>query len=393
MSDLTFDQWLYDQAKNEPVELSKDEVIRYVASILDIGATKENAALDPISGLVVKLSPLGQPKSTNARWRMLSKVVDQIPKELWRGQKQPDGTVISGVLTSINFAPIFQDLIDKKEFSSTQENEAKKSVPIAEKTYTDLQSAKATAGLPTGDGSTTMPGSQYFSPSAFQGTAQEFAQANIDTTLADLGFDETLRFSFRNLIGGAPADPTEGYDVAKAPAFLYSLSAEQLGKLSGALQRAGYFDLVGSVPNDPTDNRDRAIRTAWDLFLVDVVAAGKQAKPQDVLNSRIQANMKDQMPFGATYADPATLRTMANEFGRALIDRNLTAQEQDSFIAVARQWEKEAIRKFGIGQDKGTFTTDQDRVDVQSRAELYFQRNYATTIAKNLLSEWASGFK
>lgn len=240
-------------------------------------------------------------------------------------------------------------------------------------------------------GNQTLPGQPGWSPTMAEDmTAQEWARTNIDTTLADLGFDESLRFTFKGLVAGTPVGPDGGYDVYKASSFIYDLTPDQLGKLSDSMRRAGYFDRVGGLPRDPTDNRDQQIRMAWDMFLVDVVAAGEEASPQDVLNNRINGRQQQQMPAGATYADEATLRRMANEFGRSIVGRNLTLDEQTSFLRKAREWEKEAILEFGVGQDSPSFTQDSERVDVQSRAELYFQNEFALESSKTALWDWAA---
>lgn len=223
-------------------------------------------------------------------------------------------------------------------------------------------------------------------------TAQEYAQTFVDTTLADLGFDEALRFNLSGLVNGSPVGPDGGYDVYKAPQFIYGLSADQLTKLQSSLQAAGYFDLVGDTPRFG-DNRDRATRLAWDQFLVDVVAAGEQASPQDVLNNRIAMQDNKTMPTGATYADQATLRQMANEFGRAIVGRNLTITEQQDFLNKAREWEKEAVLRFGVAQDSPSLASDTERVDIQSRAELYFQDQFNVEAGRVALSEWAAKFK
>jgi hypothetical protein len=238
------------------------------------------------------------------------------------------------------------------------------------------------------------PGQAGFDAAAAVGdmTAQEYAQSFVDTTLADLGFDEALRFNLTGLVNGSPVGPDGGYDVYKAPQFLYGLTPDQLTKLQSSLQAAGYFDSVGDTPRFG-DNRDRATRLAWDLFLVDVVAAGEQASPQDVLNNRITMQGNKTMPVGGTYADQATLRQMANEFGRAIVGRNLTIAEQQDFLNKAREWEKEAVLRFGVGQDTPSLATDTERVDIQSRAELYFQDQFNIEAGRVALSEWAAQFK
>lgn len=218
-------------------------------------------------------------------------------------------------------------------------------------------------------------------------SAQEYANLYVDTTLSDLGFDQTLTFGFKGFMAGQTSEKLEGLRWDEAGRFLSNLSADEVARVQDALERAGYFDRVGQPYVLPGDSRDAATRTAWQYFLVDAVAAGEQSTPQDVLNDRIQM-MQGERRKAPDFApkDIATLRSLANEFGRALVGRNLDEAELNGFIAKAREWEIEGAQAL-------TFAQEQEKVDLTARAEQYFDERFKVEQAAQGMTEWLERFK
>jgi len=218
-------------------------------------------------------------------------------------------------------------------------------------------------------------------------SAQEYANLYVDTTLSDLGFDQTLTFGFKGFMAGQTSEKLEGLRWDEAGRFLTNLSADEVARVQDALEKAGYFDRVGSPYVLPGDSRDAATRTAWQYFLVDAVAAGEQSTPQDVLNDRIQM-MQGERRKAPDFApkDIATLRSLANEFGRALVGRNLDEAELNGFISKAREWEIEGAQAL-------TFAQEQEKVDLTARAEQYFDERFKVEQSAQGMTEWLERFK
>lgn len=422
-TDIVIDQSVLDAASatkgsTGARKLEKHEVVLALARVYGIGATREDARTGATEWLVRALTPLPNAKTTNERYNVLAKVVEQLPEDLWYGiTTYVDGEeqVQVPAFQSLNILPYLEALEnnpDAPDVNSDALKSAKESVsnhisaivelnysqqgitPDSPEVATARETAKASTVIPTVDAT----GGTEMQPAASGGfmvdpalmsemSAQEFAQTYRDTTLVDLGFDKTLRFGLGGVLAGGNVGGDDGIDVYEASRWLYTLTPAQVGQLQVKLANAGYFDQVGQSYSQVNSADDAATRMAWDLFLVDVVRSGAEAKPQDVLNKRMAGYLSSRTPAeGMVFTDEATLQSLGNDFARALVGRNLDFNELQSFYKMARQWEREAA--LGV-----TFAQDNEQIDVRARAEEYFDSELRLERAKQLSYDWAEKFK
>lgn len=417
-NDIVIDQSILDIAAGTKAsagarKLTKFEVVQALSDAFNIGAQRGDAAQDWATDLITKWTPLPEPKSTNERYNLLAKIVEQLPEDMWYGIT----AYVNGkeqlqvpAFQSFNILPYLNKLQNDPNAPSVNKDALKKTIeqvtlrvdafvetsaaaqgmtPADEQVTAAKEAAHSQTAIPspTGGAAATpviTASGMTIDPSMLEaGNAQEVAQTYPETTLADLGFDKKLRFGLKGLFAGGDTGGEDGIDVYEAARWIYSLTPEQIGKLQVSLAKAGYFDLVGQSYERVNDKNDVATRMAWDLFLVDVVRAGSEANPQDVLNRQMAGYLSSRAPKeGYVFNDEATLRSLGNELAQQLVGRQLDSTELNDFYKMARAWERSAA----LG---ATFAEDNYQVDVRARAEQYFDRELRLENSKQLAYEWA----
>ena len=415
-NDIAIDQSVLDQASATRAttgarKLSKHEVVLALSDTFGIGATRKNASLDPISAVVVRATPIGNPKVTNERYNVLATIVEQLPEDFWYGTTSyanGEERVVVPAFASLNILPFLQALESNPDAPNVN-GDALKATTESVKTHLSAivemnlsqqgfaaDSVEVTSAKTRAEASTALP-TVEINESSMQPAAsgnfmvdqflaedmspQEFAQTYGQTPLLDLANKE-LTFGLSGLMSGGNLGGDDGISVYEAIRWFYSLNFEQVSALQEDLARAGYFDQVGQSYLQVGDPSDANTRQAWDLFLVDVVRSGAQATPETVMNDRIQNFVGNRAPAqGYIYTDKAALQSMGNQFAQAFAGRNLDYVEMRSFYKMVREWEREAA--LGV-----TFAQENEQVDVRARAEEYFNSELRVEQAKNIASKW-----
>lgn len=401
MSAITFDDSIYESARKQVFDLSKDDVVKLVSEYLGVPLKKERMGPD---------DPIFQNQD------VINRIVGQIPKELWRGNKTADGVVESSTLASINYEPIINTLLEN-ENKGWRKDIYKLALVQARATNdavleTGGQPGKATASLSPdaatspagGDTALAAEGMQigdFEGIGAGQGPISranqvtEFrldAQRTIQSLISDLearGGEYLFNLDGFYMPASSP-DGETGWDPKRTALYPYELDKDKFIDLQSSLAQAGYFERLNLTPR--WGEKDEATMYAWGIMLRDSIV--QQKTPADTLKTAIQnRNLQTSRPmYGVPYLDDAKVSEVAQSAGASLLGRGLNMNEIASFKQMFRSWERELASQNWRSQDP-----EATQVDLEARTNEYlqtrFQADYLTEQIINSFGRFGRAFE
>lgn len=233
-----------------------------------------------------------------------------------------------------------------------------------------------TAVGPTGEATTT-DGTDYAAAGGGSSTFDEqaFLNTNFGLTIQDLvqaesaGYTVDYTFDTTGLPGMDQYGETQ-WSVKQLLQYPTTLKqgSNEIKQLQEMLRLGGYFDGVGAKYTK-YGFTDEATKAAWDAMLTDAIRFNR--KPSELLQDRVKNYLNNREPSAAfARMDETELDNFVNQIAQASINRNLSKEELATLGAKIREWEYEAALP-------ATFAADNFNVNMETRAEDYFQQNFA----------------
>jgi len=342
--------------------------------------------LADIFGVAAKV---GGNTQENHRWVVLYRLAEMLPDEYKYGSVDPDSGIVSNAaLIRLNYTPYLNELL-KSEPKNRQDN--------VEELITSEESGAAKETKDAATGAATMPSG---TPSQMPGAAEFVEGLRVPGTTGQPP-EEAIGsgpFSFTGVIGGQQflddyrrrneewvnqfttdkividMPKLESLTAGQARQYIYGLNRQQVMAVQRMLGRAGYFNDIGRAYST-LGTVDDNTKLAWDTMLWD--SDNRKTKVADLLRERISTYANEA---NIEYTDPTSWINAAQEFGGKVLGRTMSGDELNGFLRAVRGWERDAAL--------GPTVTGEPKVDVEARAQAYFDEQFANERMVNALEQF-----
>lgn len=352
--------------------------------------------LADIFGVAAKI---GGNTQENHRWVVLYRLAELLPNEYKYGSVDPDsGMVSNAALVRLDYTPYLNELL-KSEPKDRQDNVEELIVSEESGAAKEIKDAATGMVAPT-TAPTEMAGAEDFVGKLNVGVAGSEPPEQALRRDVDLGFEQigSMPFSFTGVIGGQQflddyrrrneewvnqftTDETvidmpklESLTSGQARQYIYGLSRQQVMAVQRMLGRAGYFNDIGRAYST-LGTVDDNTKLAWDTMLLD--SARRKTKVADLLRERISTYANEA---NIEYTDPTSWINAAQEFGGKVLGRTMSGDELNGFLRAVRGWERDAAL--------GPTVTGEPKVDVEARAQAYFDEQFANERMVNAFEQF-----